>query len=158
MKFGSNYFNPKRSNNFLDTCAFDPKVPAEASCAQKIRELSNEGKILLILSNTNQKELEHSNTPIDVLAEARAMIHTLPVQLTSEELIKRTKIYEILTGNAKPQAHYADATHIVESTKYGGCFITTDKRILNKRSELQGLGAVILKPSEWLYEFNSSSF
>ncbi|MDE1892459.1 MAG: hypothetical protein KGI13_08195 [Betaproteobacteria bacterium] len=154
MKFGNNYFNPRRSNNFLDTCAFDPKVEPEASCANKIRNLSNEGKILLILSHTNQKEIEHPNTPKDVLAEARAMIHTLSVQMTSDELFKQKKIHEILRGHANPEAHYADATHIAESTKYGGCFITTDKRILSKRDQLLDLGAVILSPSEWIEEFN----
>lgn len=158
MNSGKPYFNRIRSNNFLDTCAFDPKLEPEASCARKIRELSNEGKILLILSHTNQKEVDHPNTPSDVKAEAKAMIYSLPVQLTADEVKKFRKIHEILTGNAIAGAHYADATHIAESIKYGGSFITTDRRILSKRNELQEIGAVIFKPSEWLSEFNSSSF
>ncbi len=154
MSVGQPYFNPKRSNNFLDTCAFDPKVEPEASCARRIRELSNEGKILLILSHTNQKEIDHPNTPSDVKLEAQAMIYSLSVQITVEEVKKQRKIHEILTGKASAGAHYADAAHIAESTKYGGSFITTDKRILSKRDELQKMGAVIFRPSEWLDKFN----
>lgn len=149
------YFDPRRSNNFLDTCAFDPKVEPEATCAQKIRQFFEDGQIRLILSHTNQKEIEHPNTPSNVKAEALTMIYSLEVQLTPQELETRRTIYQILKGNAKVTAHYADATHIAEATKYEGCFITTDKRILAKGAELRQIGAVILKPSEWLERFSS---
>jgi hypothetical protein len=84
------------------------------------------------------------------------MIYSLPVQLTSNELARLKKISEILRGNATVAAHYADATHINESIKYGGCFITTDKRILSKRNDLSKVNAVILRPAEWIDYFNKS--
>lgn len=149
------FFDPRRSNNFLDTCAFDPKVEPEASCAQNIRHLFNTGRIRLILSHTNQKEIEHPNTPSRVKTEASATIYTLEVQLTPKELETLRSIHQILRGNANSTAHYADATHIAETIKYGGCFITTDRRILAKSTVLLQLGAVILKPSEWIEKFNN---
>lgn len=149
------FFNPRISNNFLDTCAFDPKAEPEASCSRAIFQLYDEGKIRLVLSHTNQKEMEHPNTPAEVKCEAAKMIFTIPVQLTQPEIQRLSNISTLLTGNATPSAHWADATHINESIKYGGCFITTDKRILSNKAELERFGAVILKPCEWMSFYSS---
>jgi len=44
-----------------------------------------------------------------------------------------------------------DADHVFEASKYCGYFITTDKRILNKKDELERIcSAIIVKPSEFL--------
>ena len=44
-----------------------------------------------------------------------------------------------------------DAEHVFEAQKYGVFFVTTDKRILKKRIELEELcGVVVLLPSEIL--------
>jgi hypothetical protein len=84
------------------------------------------------------------------------MIYSLPVQLNSNELARLKKISTILRGNATVATHYADATHINESIKYGGCFITIDNRILSKRNDLSEVGAVVLRPTEWTDCFNKS--
>ena len=43
----------------------------------------------------------------------------------------------ILQGNAKPGRHAADASHLSEAAETGcAYFITHDKRILDKRSDL----------------------
>jgi hypothetical protein len=42
-----------------------------------------------------------------------------------------------LKGNSKPGTHSADASHLSEAAETGCCyFITNDKRILKKRTEL----------------------
>lgn len=151
------FFNPRVSNNFLDTCAFDPKKEPEASCARAIFQLYDEGKVRLVLSHTNQKEMEHPNTPAEVKREAASMIFTIAVPLTQPEVRRLSNISVLLTGNALPSAHRADATHINESIKYGGCFITSDKRILSKKAELGEFGAIILKPCEWMNFYTSDS-
>ena len=150
------FLDPRKSNIFLDTCAFDPKIELEATCAWRMRQLFVDGKISLILSHTNQKEIEHPNTPAIVKTQATATLFTLPIQLTPQEMKTQLAIHEILRGDAKLLTHYADATHIAEATKYGGCFITTDKRILSRKSELKAVGAKVLKPSEWIaiYEYS----
>lgn len=148
------FFNPRMSNNFLDTCAFDPDE-SEVSFSEAILDLYHQEKITLILSHTNQKEIEHPKTPAEVKRKAASMIFTLPVSLTPPERQLQSRIYVLLTGNALPAAHYADATHIFQAIKYGGCFVTTDKRILSKKTELERLGAIILKPSEWMDCYSS---
>lgn len=149
------FFNPIISSNFLDTCAFDPKTEPEASCAREIFQLYEAAKVRLVLSHTNQKEMEHPNTPAEVKREVASMIFTTPVSLTAQEKQLLSKIHLLLTGNALPSAHWADANHIFESIKYVGCFITTDKRILSKKTELEGMGAKILTPCEWMSYFSS---
>ncbi|MHB8882633.1 MAG: hypothetical protein ACYC69_14140 [Thermodesulfovibrionales bacterium] len=145
------HLDPKRVNNFLDSCAFDPKYSPEDEAAERIRKFGNDGLVNLILAHSNQKEIEHPNTPQSIKKAAVGMIYTIEGALTPEEKRRKSAIHATLTGNGKPETYAADAAHVFEAGKYGGYFITTDDRILKKRKELQDLsGAVILKPSEWL--------
>jgi hypothetical protein len=68
-----------------------------------------------------------------------AQIFTLQTMLTAQEAEMRRKIEAALQGNAKPGKHAADAQHLSEAAKYGGYFITRDKRILNPSQELKAL-------------------
>lgn len=145
------FIDPRRVNSFLDTCAFDPKYSPEHEAAQVIRDIGDGGTVSLILAHSNQREIEHPNTPQEVKSAAQRMIFTLPTNLNSEEVKTKSQVHAILTGNGKPEKYEADAAHIFEAGKYGGYFITTDDRILSKRSSLRSVTqAVILKPSEWL--------
>jgi hypothetical protein len=86
------------------------------------------------------------------------MIYTIQTTLVPDEVRRKAKIHEILTRNGKPEKYTADATHIFEAGKYGGYFITTDKRILDKRVELkQVCTATMLTPTEWLIIFEESA-
>jgi hypothetical protein len=145
------HLDPKRVNNFLDSCAFDPKYSPEDEAAERICKFGNDGLVNLILAHSNQKEIDHPNTPQSIKKVSVGMIYTIESALTPEEKRRKSAIHAALTGNGKPATYAADAAHVFEAGKYGGYFITTDDRILKKRKELQGLsGAVILKPSEWL--------
>ena len=151
VPIGRYYLDPRRVNNFIDTCAFDPKYSPEHEAAQRIRALGHEGIVQLILAHSNQKEVDHPNTPEDVKREASCMIYTIETGLVPDEISRKAKIHEILTGNGKPEKFAADAAHVFEAGKYGGYFITTDRRILDKRADLhQVCTANILTPTEWL--------
>ena len=155
VPFGRTYLDPRRVNNFLDSCAFDPKYAPENEAAQQIRDLGNQDQVNLILAHSNQKEVDHPNTPADVKREAAGMIFTIETSLTPGEVARKVQIHAVLTGNGKAEKYAADAAHVFESGKYGGYFITTDQRILDKREELRHLSPpTILKPSEWLKVFN----
>lgn len=157
VHFSHHYLDPRRANSFLDSCAFDPKYAPEDEAARQIRKLGDEGVVSVLLAHSNQKEIDHPNTPADVKREARAMIYTLPTGLTPEERQRKSAIHAILTGNGKPEKYEADACHVFEAGKYGGYFITTDQRILNKRDELRTVcAATILTPSEWLKVFHEA--
>ena len=152
VPFGHRLPDPRRTNTFLDSCAFDPKYHPEEEAAQRIRSLRRETTISILVAHSNQKEIEHPNTPADVKAEAADMNYTIETSLTPDELARRTKIHVALTGDGNPEKYAADAQHLFEAGKYGGgYFVTTDGRTLARKSELQTLsGAIILKPSEWL--------
>lgn len=158
VPFGRGLLDPRRANNFLDSCAFDPKYAPEHEAAQEIRALWNDGQINLVLAHSNQKEIDHPNTPVDVKREAVGMIYTIKTALIPEEEARKARILIILTGNGSPEKYAADAAHVFEAGKYGGYFITTDERILGKRDELRRVSpATIFKPSEWLKVFHEAA-
>ena len=151
VPFPKHNLDPRLANNFLDSCAFDPKYAPEDQAAQQIKAIRDQGKVELLLTHSNQKELEHPHTPEDVKREARAMIFTIETDLTPDERRRRTEIHRVLTGNGKPEKYEADARHVFEAGKYIGYLITTDQRILDKRGELSAVcAATIVTPSEWL--------
>ncbi|WP_130413173.1 hypothetical protein [Fluviicoccus keumensis] len=158
VPMGRSCLNPRLANNFLDTCAFDPKYSPEHEAAQKIRILGNTREVVLALAHSNQREIDHPNTPVDVKTAAKNMIFTNPTGLTQAEQTRKELAQAILTGNGHAQKYAADAAHVFEAGKYGGYFITTDERILNKRVELKiATNANILRPSEWLKLFHDNA-
>jgi len=157
VPFQSGLVDPRRVGNFLDSCAFDPKYSPENEAARTILDLGASGEINLLVAHSTQKELDHPNTPADVKREAVGMQYTLNTSKTIREVEQRSQIHAILTGDGSPENYAADAEHVFEAGKYGGCFITADRRILTKRRELSSICmARIVKPSEWLALYNES--
>ncbi len=152
IPFGRSLPDPRRTNTFLDTCAFDPKDEPEHGAAQKIREIRHAVRISILLAHSNQKEIEHPNTPANVKSEAADMNYTIAAPITAEEKKRRASVHQAMTGDGNPDRYEADAHHIFEAGKYGGgYFVTTDKRILDRKPQLEAIsGAVIVKPTEWL--------
>ncbi|WP_148212495.1 hypothetical protein [Hahella chejuensis] len=60
--------DPRVSNNFLDTCAFDPKFPPEDKIAIDILNiyLNQRNSIVLLITSSNLNEIMHPNTPSEV--------------------------------------------------------------------------------------------
>ncbi len=144
--------NPLITNNFIDSCAFDPKYEPEDSASVEIFRIFKEGEGLSIqIAHSTQKEIEHPNTPEWVKAEAGRLIYTIPVQLTANEVNKLREIEAILAGDGMVENILQDAKHIFEAQKYGSYFVTTDSRILNRANELRtACTVIILKPSDFL--------
>lgn len=143
--------SPLITNNFIDSCAFDPKYEPEDKASIEIFVLRQKGKILIQFAHSTQKELEHPNTPDWVKHEAQNLIYTIKVPLTANEITKLQEIETILAGNGKIENIMQDARHIFEAQKYGSYFITTDLRILNRAHALYLVCTVIiLKPSKFL--------
>lgn len=152
IPFGRTPPDPRRTNTFLDSCAFDPKVEPEHAAAQRVRFICHSERISILITHSNQKELDHPNTPADVKAQAADMNFTIAVALTPAEIERRARLHRAMTGDGNPARYEADAHHIFEAGKYGGgYFVTTDKRILERKGQLEVIsGAVIVKPTEWL--------
>jgi hypothetical protein len=142
---------PSITNNFLDSCAFDPKYAPEDKASVELFDLYKKDKLLLQIAHSTQKEIEHPNTPAWVKAKAQNLIYTIQVQLTPNELAILRKIEAILAGNGKIENISQDARHVFEAQKYGSYFITTDARILDRAEALRkSCGVLIVKPSEFL--------
>jgi len=144
--------DPGRANNFIDSCAFDPKYDPEDKAALKIFQLQKEGKIQLIIAHSTHKEIEHPNTPDWVKEEAKELTYTLNVNLTPTEMQTLGDIERIIAGNGKIENIKEDARHIFDCQKHGAYFITTDNTLLKRREALiKRLSSIdILKPSEFL--------
>lgn len=54
--------NPWNTNNFVDSCAFDPKCDPEDKSAIEIFRLHQEQDLGIQVAHSNQKEIEHPNT------------------------------------------------------------------------------------------------
>ena len=143
--------DPRLTNILVDSCAFDPKYSPEDKASEALFELSQDSKIILIVAHSNQKEIEHPNTPSWVKTEAQSIIHTIATGPTDSEVKIKAKILGVLAGDGKPENMRQDAEHVYEASKYGSYFVTTDARILKREKELFDLCTVrILKPSEML--------
>lgn len=143
--------NPLTANNFVDSCAFDPKYEPEDRASEEIFRLFKEGKLLIQIAHSTQKEIDHPNTPVWVKREALNLIYTIPVHLTDSELRKLREIEAILAGNGKVENILQDAKHVFEAQKYGSYFATTDSRILDQAGTLRlACNVNVLKPSEFL--------
>src|SRR4051812_46045480 len=114
-------------NNFIDSCAFDPKYEPEASAAVEIFKLSEGGAFQLQIAHSTQKEIEHRNTPDWVKKQAGGLIYSINVQLAPNEKKQLSDIEVILAGNGKVENIKQDAWHVFEAAKYGHYFTTTDK-------------------------------
>jgi hypothetical protein len=143
--------SPLMTNNFIDSCAFDPKYEPEDGAAREIYAMWEAGILLLQIAHSTLKETEHPNTPESVKKAAQSLIYTVDVNLTDDERDSLRRIELTLAGDGKVENIKQDARHVFEAAKYGSYFITTDARILKKRVELYQLsGAMIVKPSEFL--------
>lgn len=116
---GTMAISPLIVNNFLDSCAFDPKDEPEQSAANRLFELAQMADLLLQIAHSTQKELEHPNTPQWVKDQAAELNYTLEVNLTDRERTLLGDIRAILAGNGKSESVAQDAQHVFETQKYG---------------------------------------
>ena len=143
--------NPWITNTMLDSCAFDPKYHPEQEAAEELFRLHREQQLPILIAHSIQKEIEHPNTPGWVKREALGKVFSVQVENTCEELSFKRKLLALLAGNGKPQSIAADTEHIFEAQKYCSYFVTTDKRLLDKASDVHALCRLsILRPSEFL--------
>jgi len=141
--------DPRMVNVLFDANAFDPRDPLDdGNEVDRLLTLRADGKINLIAPQGVRREVQHPNTPNTIRDVVSSQIFSLPVELNSEELQLRARIYGILKGNAPSDKHAADAQHVFEAAKYGGgYFVTHDCRINHtKRHELEA----VLPPSLWI--------
>ncbi|HRL77662.1 MAG TPA: hypothetical protein PLC86_18385 [Candidatus Accumulibacter phosphatis] len=143
--------SPLLVNNFIDSCAFDPKYEPETSASNEIFMLSEEQHFTLLIAHSTQKEIDHPNTPAWVKTQAAQLVYSIDMRLTSNENQLLRDVEMTIAGNGKIENIAQDAQHVFEAQKCGGYFVTTDKRILSRAADLEKLcGLSILLPGEFL--------
>ena len=143
------HLDPRITNIFLDSCAFDPKYSPEDEAALSLFRRHENGSLMLQIAHSTQKEIDHPNTPSWVKREAISLIYTIETSLTDSERKLKAQILKTLAGNGRSENVSQDAQHVFEAAKYGSYFVTTDERILkNKRTLCSLCNVDVVKPSE----------
>lgn len=140
--------DPGITNNFLHSCAFDPKYAPVDKASVELIELYKKDNLPSSDCTFDAERNRLSEYPPCVKAEAQVLIYTIPVQLTPNEVSLLRKIETILAGNGKVENIIQDARHVFEAQRYGSYFITTDAGILDRAKPLrETCGVLIVKPS-----------
>jgi predicted nucleic acid-binding protein len=133
MEIGmARFINPLFVNNLIDANIIDNMAVGTWEPIRKILEFHAAGEIQLIIPHSVRTELLRQTTPSGVRAAAQDLIFTEPVGLTIGEHIERDRLLQHAKGNAKLENIAADLSHVAEAAKYGGYFITLDKRLLKR--------------------------
>jgi hypothetical protein len=136
--------DPRRVNLGVDANALDLDGSARDQLVGRFRDLVDGRKINVVVAGGVRREIGHPRTPQNVKAAIMPRIFNLRPSLIPDQHAARQKVRAILQGNAKPGAHAADASHLSEAAETGcSYFITHDKRMLKKRTELHA----VLPPS-----------
>lgn len=148
--------DPRYHQVFLDAHILDDSVDEEVSQAIQMITGPMRQCVSMLLPYSVKAEIENPNTPAVVKRRAADFIYTMEVSLTSAEMKTHAAVRAIMRGNALSGQHNSDAFHLVEACKYGGYFVTLDKRILKKRGEVRAIlpGFWAVRPQELVAIFN----
>jgi hypothetical protein len=137
--------DPRRANISIDGNVFNRGAGHESdSLIDRLEQLEADGTINFVMAGGIRDEVLNPATPARKQEAVQTKIFNLRPGLNSDQRKARGEVAAVLQGNAKPETHAADASHLSEAAETGCCyFITHDERIIKKRSEL----AVALPPT-----------
>jgi hypothetical protein len=137
---GRRPLDPRRSNISIDGNVLNRGDSDEGNRRiDRLLNLSGERAINFVIAGGIRDEVVHPATPSGKKAVVLPQIFNLRPGRNSQQDADRRVVAAILQGNAKPQTHAADASHLSEAAETGcAYFITGDARILRKRKELSG--------------------
>ena len=132
--------DPRRVNIGIDANALDRDGTDRDRLVERFCGLSDAGILTVVVAAGVRDEIQHPRAPGSVQAAVLPRIFNLRPGLNEKQRAERSRVQQILQGNALPDAHAADASHLSEAAETGcGYFITHDKRILKKSAELQAV-------------------
>ena len=141
---GRRPIDPRRSNIAVDANALDCHGADRDSLVTRLKSLIEEGKVNIVAPGGVREEAAHPKTPVAVKAAVMPRIFNLRPGLNTQQQAERRRVALTMQGNAAPDKHAADASHLSEAAETGCCyFITEDARILKKRTDL----ASVLPPT-----------
>jgi len=89
------------------------------------------------IPHTVYTQLNVPETPTDVRKLLHEFLKTMPVELNSQEHQQILALFKIAIGNAQSKNIVSDLRHVAEAAKYGGFFITLDKRLLKRNDKVR---------------------
>jgi hypothetical protein len=129
--------DPRICNIGHDANALDRDGSPRDTLVDRFRSLASAGRLIVVLGGVRD-EVQHPRTPGDVKDAVLPRIFNLRPGLIPSQHDERRRVAAVLQGNARPDKHAADASHLSEAAETGcAYFITHDNRILDKRNELR---------------------
>jgi len=145
------FINPLFVNSSIDANIVDHVAAETWKPIRLILELYRANKIQLIIPHSVHTELLRTTTPAEVRAAAQDFICTMPVGLTVGEVKERDHLLKLAKGNAELKNIVSDLLHVAEAAKYGGYFITLDKRLLKRESAISDvMGIEVITPEGFI--------
>jgi hypothetical protein len=132
--------DPRICNIGHDANALDLHGTDRDRLVERFCQLSAARVLSIVVAGGVRKEVQHPRTPVNVKVSVLPQIFNLQPGLNTSQRSERTVVLEIIQGNARPGKHTADASHLSEAAETGcGCFITEDRRILDRRRALRSV-------------------
>jgi len=145
------FIDPLRFNNFVDANILDDVADGQDTAVKEIVCLARSGEITVLLPYSVQNELRNPNTPAHVRQAATKFLFSMEVPLTAEELRRYRNLVEAVKGDAEEKNIGPDLFHVCEAAKYGGYFITRDKRLLARSEAIARILQIdVVTPSVFL--------
>ena len=145
------FIDPLYFNNFVDANILDEVADGEDIAVIEIVSLARAGEITLLLPYSVQNELKNSNTPAHVQRAASLFLFSLEVEATEGERRRYRDLVAAVKGNAEEKNIAPDLFHVCEAAKYGGYFITRDKRLLARSGAIASILQIdVVTPTEFL--------
>jgi hypothetical protein len=131
-------FDPRITNIAHDADVLDRDGTARDILVDRFLALAASRKLHVVIPDGVRQQVQHAHTPADVLQAVLPQIFNLRPGLNRGQQDTRRLIAAVLQGNARPETHSADASHLAEAAETGcGFFIARDKRFFKKRNELR---------------------
>ncbi len=145
------FIDPLCFNNFVDANILDDVADGEDPAVNEIVDLAQSGKITLLLPYSVQNELKNPNTPAHVQRAATLFLFSVEVGLTDGERRLYREVVAAVKGNAEEKNIAPDLFHVSEAAKYGGYFITRDKRLLTRSAAIASILDInVVTPTDFL--------
>lgn len=129
--------DPRICNISVDANALDHDGSPKDALVDQFDALVTKEVLNVVVAGGVRGEVEHPHTPAQVQDAVLPRIFNLRPGLNASQQTERQKVLAIVKGNARPEAHAADASHLSEAAETGcAYFITHDRRILSKRHKL----------------------
>jgi hypothetical protein len=135
---GRRPLDPRRTNISIDGNVLNRGGSEEGDRRiDRLLSLSSEGAINFVIAGGIRDEVLHPATPKEKKAVVLPKMFNMRPGRNSQQNADRQAVAAILQGNAKPETHAADASHLSEAAETGcAYFLTGDARIIRKRAEL----------------------